>query len=70
MFHPRIPAGPGDDHKMRNESVWKHCPESLHGNLGLYSREMLPRVMTSFPSRIQEFAERHGGYLQSAIFKP
>lgn len=70
MFQPRTPAGPGDDHKMRKESARKHCPESLHGNLGLYSKEMLPRVMTSFPSRIHERAERHGGYLQSAIFKP
>ena len=32
-------------------------------------KEMLQRVMTAFPSRLQECIERHGGHLQSVIFK-
>ena len=32
-------------------------------------KEMLQRVMTAFPSRLQECIERHGGHLQNVIFK-
>jgi hypothetical protein len=32
-------------------------------------KEMLQRVMTAFPSRLQECIERHGGHIQSVIFK-
>jgi len=31
-------------------------------------KEMLQRVMTAFPSRLQECIERHGGHLQSVLF--
>jgi hypothetical protein len=30
-------------------------------------KEMLQRVMTAFPSRLQECIERHGGHLQSVL---
>jgi len=32
-------------------------------------KEMLQRVMTACPSRLQECIERHGGHIQSVIFK-
>jgi hypothetical protein len=31
--------------------------------------EMLQRVMRSFPSRLQQCTEQHGGHLQSVVFK-
>jgi len=30
---------------------------------------MLHRVMTAFPSRLQQCTEQHGGHLQSVVFK-
>jgi len=32
-------------------------------------KEMLQRVITAFPSLLQQCTERHGGQLQSVIFK-
>ena len=32
-------------------------------------KEMLQRVMTAFPSRLQECTERRGGHLQCVVFK-
>jgi hypothetical protein len=39
--------------------------ECLQGN----TEEMLQRVTVSFPTRMQECIERHGGYIQSVILK-
>ena len=33
------------------------------------SKEMLKRVITAFPLRLQECTERHGGHLQSVIIR-